>query len=54
MGELKKSLLIITQWLEARKIPYMVFGGVAVSFYGLPRQTFDIENIVGIQMKWLD
>ena len=31
------------EWFESQAIPYMVFGGVANSYYGNPRQTFDID-----------
>jgi len=40
---LKKSLEIITGWLEKQQVPYMVFGGIANTLYGNPRQTFDID-----------
>lgn len=38
-----QALHSITAWLEREKLPYMVFGGVANSLYGNPRQTFDID-----------
>jgi hypothetical protein len=43
MNELKKAFNIFIPWLEKRNISYMVFGGLAVSVYGSPRQTFDID-----------
>lgn len=38
----------MTAWLERHEIPYMVFGGVANSLYGNPRQTFDIDIKVSL------
>jgi predicted nucleotidyltransferase len=43
MNRLIKALTSITDWLEEMGIPYMVFGGIANSLYGNPRQTFDID-----------
>ena len=43
MNRLIKALTSITNWLEKMEIPYMVFGGIANSLYGNPRQTFDID-----------
>ena len=37
------ALKVIIEFLETNKIPYMVIGGIANSFYGEPRQTFDID-----------
>lgn len=42
-NSLLQSLEIIVNWLEKKEIPYMVFGGIANSLYGNPRQTFDID-----------
>jgi len=35
--------------LEKLKIPYMVTGGIAVSFWGLPRTTHDVDIVVKIR-----
>lgn len=43
LNPLAGALHTITAWLETREVPYMVFGGVANSIYGNPRQTFDID-----------
>lgn len=43
MNQLIKTLFSITNWLEEVTIEYMVFGGIANSIYGNPRQTFDID-----------
>jgi hypothetical protein len=37
------ALAAITSWLKEQNISYMVFGGIANSVYGNPRQTFDID-----------
>jgi predicted nucleotidyltransferase len=49
MNQLVQTLKLIVQFLENHKIPYMVFGGIANSIYGNPRQTFDIDIKVNIQ-----
>lgn len=38
-----KALGILIQWLDSAQIEYMIFGGIANSVYGNPRQTFDID-----------
>jgi Uncharacterised nucleotidyltransferase len=43
MNRLIQALTSITNWLEKMGIPYMVFGGIANSIYGNPRQTLDID-----------
>ena len=43
LNPLIRALHAVTAWLESHDIPYMVFGGVANSLYGNPRQTFDID-----------
>lgn len=49
----------ITSEFNKRSIPYMVFGGIANSIYGNPRQTFDIDikftldTDVGDFIEWL-
>ncbi|SPD74981.1 conserved hypothetical protein [uncultured Desulfobacterium sp.] len=37
------ALASITEFFAKMGIPYMVFGGIANSIYGNPRQTFDID-----------
>jgi len=37
------ALRTIVRWLDNEKIDYMVFGGIANSMYGNPRQTYDID-----------
>ena len=43
------ALAAITSWLKEQNISYMVFGGIANSVYGNPRQTFDID----IKLLWI-
>ncbi len=43
MNPIIKALADITSLLDSLEIPYMVFGGIANSLYGNPRQTFDID-----------
>ncbi len=43
MNRLIKALSTITGWMERMNISYMVFGGIANSIYGNPRQTFDVD-----------
>jgi predicted nucleotidyltransferase len=40
---LLSALSIFTIFLNDHNIPYMIFGGIANSIYGNPRQTFDID-----------
>lgn len=51
MNPLIKSLEIITSFLDNLEIAYMVFGGIANSLYGNPRQTFDIDIKFFLQSK---
>lgn len=51
-NQLIDVLDVITRWLELRKIPYMVFGGVANSLYGNPRQTFDIDIKISLEPSY--
>jgi hypothetical protein len=43
MNSLIKTLKKVTRWLEKQKVQYMIFGGIANTIYGSPRQTFDID-----------
>lgn len=42
------ALRVIIHLLEEMKIPYMVFGGIANSIYGNPRQTLDIDIKIAV------
>ena len=51
MNQLIEALTKITRWMEQMKIPYMVFGGIANSIYGNPRQTFDVDIKFSLKSK---
>jgi len=44
--EIEKFLIKIVQILENLKIDYFVTGGLAVSVWGRPRATFDIDIVI--------
>jgi len=49
--ELRDFFLYVIDVLEYLDIPYMVVGGYAVTFYGEPRMTIDVDIIVDMQRK---
>ena len=51
MNRLIKALSTITSWMERMNISYMVFGGIANSIYGNPRQTFDVDIKFSLESK---
>ena len=51
MNKLIQALRVVIQFLEKEKISYMVIGGIANSFYGNPRQTFDIDIKIDLDDK---
>jgi len=54
-NDLLKALQTIAIWFKREKIPYMIFGGIANSIYGNPRQTFDIDVKISLDPQaWLD
>jgi len=52
MNRLIKALTSITSWMERMNISYMVFGGIANSIYGNPRQTFDVDIKFYLESKY--
>ena len=50
MGQ-RELLLFIAQLLDKYKIPYLLTGSFAVSYYGFPRATHDIDFVVEISSK---
>lgn len=44
--DLISLLKLVVSRLEKLKIPYMLTGGLAVSFWGLPRTTHDVDIII--------
>ena len=47
-NRLLQALEVIVNWLDRQKVPYMIFGGIANSIYGNPRQTFDIDIKISV------
>lgn len=47
-SRLLHALEIIVGWLDKQRVPYMIFGGIANSIYGNPRQTFDIDVKISV------
>lgn len=47
-SRLLHALEIIVNWLDKQRVPYMIFGGIANSIYGNPRQTFDIDVKISV------
>ena len=45
---LYQQLLDICRFLERRKIPYMVVGGIAVGVWTAPRATVDLDFVIGV------
>lgn len=39
-------LKLVTGFLNKKKIPYMVVGGIALAYYGMPRTTEDIDILI--------
>jgi hypothetical protein len=46
--DLSQQLLHVCRFLEGRRIPYMVIGGVAVGVWSAPRATVDLDFVIGI------
>ncbi|MFH1894797.1 MAG: hypothetical protein ABH813_02770 [Patescibacteria group bacterium] len=49
--DLVSLLEIVAEKLDKAKIPYMVSGGVAVSYWGFPRTTHDIDIVIEAQRE---
>ena len=45
------NYLEIFDRLNKEKIRYIVVGGIAVNFYGIPRMTYDIDLLVYLEDK---
>jgi len=45
---LYQQLLHVCRFLERRRIPYMVIGGVAVGVWSAPRATIDLDFVIGV------
>ena len=49
--DLVSLLKIVKKRLDKANIPYMVSGGIAVSFWGFPRTTHDIDIVIEAREK---
>jgi hypothetical protein len=54
MSEELDVLRIVAGRLDAEGIPYMVTGSMAVNYYGVPRMTRDIDDVVELSIADLD
>jgi hypothetical protein len=48
MAELDDALKTLTSWLDASGVPYMVIGGFAVTVWGNPRFTRDLDITISV------
>jgi Nucleotidyltransferase of unknown function (DUF6036) len=48
MPELDNALTVLAAWLDREQIPYMVIGGFAVTVWGEPRFTRDLDVTVSV------
>lgn len=51
MTPLEEGLISLACFFNQRKIPYMIIGGVANIFWGVPRTTLDIDVTIQIKEK---
>ena len=49
MTSLEQTLVAVARFLRTKKIPYMVIGGAANLFWGVPRTTLDVDVTVQVQ-----
>jgi len=50
MRSIEEILKLVCTFLNEEKVPYVVVGGLAVLFYGIPRTTMDIDIIIEMDM----
>ena len=48
MPELDDALIAFTSWLDRQRVPYMVIGGFAVTVWGEPRFTRDLDVTISV------
>ena len=53
MPDLDQALVTIASWLDQQRIPYMVIGGFAVTIWGEPRFTRDLDITVSVPAEKL-
>ncbi|MDI6819786.1 MAG: hypothetical protein QMC89_02630 [Candidatus Hodarchaeaceae archaeon] len=49
MRKIDEILLLVCGFLDEESIDYVMVGGLAVNFYGIPRTTVDIDIILRIE-----
>jgi hypothetical protein len=49
MSGLDDALITLTSWLNRERIPYMVIGGFAVTIWGEPRFTRDLDVTISVE-----
>ena len=50
MRKIEEILKLVCGFLNEEKVEYVVVGGLAVLFYGIPRTTMDIDIIIAMNM----
>ena len=50
MRNIEEILKLVCEFLNEEKVVYVVVGGLAVLFYGIPRTTMDIDIIIKMNM----
>ena len=51
MTQLESALLEVTGVLDRLRVPYMLIGGLAVSLWGEPRSTLDVDVTVWVESE---
>ena len=54
MAELDDALITLTTWLNSQQIPYMVIGGFAVTVWGEPRFTRDLDVTISVPAEGIE
>ena len=54
MAELDDALITLTTWLNSQLIPYMVIGGFAVTVWGEPRFTRDLDVTISVPAEGIE
>jgi uncharacterized nucleotidyltransferase DUF6036 len=54
MTDLDDALISLTSWLDRQQIPYMVIGGYAVTVWGEPRFTRDLDVTISVPAERLN
>ncbi len=50
MRSMHEILKLVCTFLNGEEVEYVVVGGLAVLFYGIPRTTMDIDLIIAADM----